>query len=53
MRVKLTEEGKTLRETLSDLPPAMLDAFGCGVEGAEKLRQEIKTLRESVARKTS
>jgi len=47
--IYLTDEGKALRDTLSEIPQQMLKAFGCGADGAERIRTEVTAIRDKVA----
>ncbi|MGD9867460.1 MAG: MarR family winged helix-turn-helix transcriptional regulator [Hyphomicrobiales bacterium] len=50
VRIFLTAKGGRLRETLKDLPRHMTRAFGCGADGVQRLRDEVTTIRDSVAK---
>ncbi len=48
--VHLTQAGKDLRSSLSDVPQHMLKAFGCGRDGVRTLNAEIIAVRDNVAK---
>lgn len=48
--VRLTKEGQALHEKLADVPDHMLRLFGCGSEGAERIRAEVAELRDNIGK---
>jgi len=46
--VFLTENGTALKDKLRELPQRMLEVFGCGKEGAERLRADVTAVRDKV-----
>jgi DNA-binding MarR family transcriptional regulator len=50
--VRLTKDGEALRDKLADVPRHMLKLFGCGSDGAERIRAEVTELRHNIAKAT-
>jgi MarR family transcriptional regulator, organic hydroperoxide resistance regulator len=48
VRVNLTPAGRALREKALNIPHCILNASGLGVEGVQRLRDEIAALRDAL-----
>jgi DNA-binding MarR family transcriptional regulator len=50
VRVRLTEQGRALREKARDIPACILRASGLSIDELERLQDEIIALRDSLDR---
>jgi DNA-binding MarR family transcriptional regulator len=50
VRVRLSEQGRALKEKALGIPGCILDASGLSPDGLQRLRVELTTLRDALAR---
>ena len=48
VRIRLTEQGKALREKAEEIPTCILEATGLDIETAKRLNRDLRALRDQI-----